>query len=149
MDAWKTFSFLFWDSTLLSGAFAVSSREPIGQKKDVFSFVLPNVTFCLRRFVCQLIAFAKAPPWPWLIGSCQVPGGCWLCFVSCFLLVLLTKTHQLLGGETSNILYFHPECLEKWFPIWRAIFSNGLVQPPLDWIIKAFTAKHHSLLLVI
>ena len=34
-----------------------------------------------------------------------------------------------LGGGNSNIFYFHPE---PWGddPIWRAYFSNGLVQPP-------------------
>ena len=34
-----------------------------------------------------------------------------------------------LGGGNSNIFYFHPD---PWGndPIWRAYFSNGLVQPP-------------------
>ncbi len=37
-------------------------------------------------------------------------------------------TH-ILGGGNSNISYFHPENWGR-FPIWRAYFSNGLVQPP-------------------
>ena len=39
-----------------------------------------------------------------------------------------------LGGGNSNILYFHPECLGKMNPIWRAYFSDGLVQPPTSHV---------------
>ena len=69
-----------------------------------------------------------------------------------------------LGGGNSNIFYFHPE---PWGndPIWRAYFSNGLVQPPtrklclsikkaqmgsLAWITASHAQKktknHHSAL---
>ena len=49
------------------------------------------------------------------------------------------------GGGNSNIFYFQPE---PWGndPIWRAYFSNGLVQPPTSermvtkffWVYKCF-----------
>ena len=34
------------------------------------------------------------------------------------------------GGETWSIFWNFQPYLGKWFPIWRAYFSNGLVQPP-------------------
>ena len=37
--------------------------------------------------------------------------------------------HPKLGGGNSNMCYFHPNPWEN-DPIWRAYFSNGLVQPP-------------------
>ncbi len=36
-------------------------------------------------------------------------------------------TWEFLGGGNSNIFYFHPWGND---PIWRAYFSDGLVQPP-------------------
>ena len=36
-----------------------------------------------------------------------------------------------LGGETSNMFYFHPDLGIWWYdPIWRTFFQIGLVQPP-------------------
>ena len=42
-----------------------------------------------------------------------------------------------LGGGNSSILYFHPE---PWGddPIWRAYFSDGLVQPPTSTWLSAY-----------
>ena len=45
------------------------------------------------------------------------------------------------GGETSNILYFHPETWGN-DPIWRAYFSNGLKPPTgLIWAGQSITTN--------
>ena len=50
-------------------------------------------------------------------------------FTQVFFCSVSVDTKPWLGGETSNIFYFHHD---PWGddPIWRAYFSNGLVQPP-------------------
>ena len=94
---WKTFSFPLGFG-LFSGAFAASFRECFG--KNAFFCIAKR--HCLRRFVCQPIAFAKAPPWPWFIGARQVPA-----MVEqgpCSVHVLLAYFYQHLSIKASNRL---------------------------------------------
>ena len=48
----------------------------------------------------------------------------------------------------SNIFYFHPENWGR-FPIWRAYFSDGLVQPPTSLLFFSYSspsvAKHDDI----
>ena len=44
--------------------------------------------------------------------------------------------HHHLGGGNSHIFYFHPAPCKN-DPIWRAYFSNGLVQPPTSHVSQA------------
>ena len=48
---------------------------------------------------------------------------------------------DFLGGGNSNIFYFHPEPWGR-FPIWRAYFSNGLVQPPTSSFLRFSNLKY-------
>ena len=56
-------------------------------------------------------------------------------FVTCGKFGMFFFGCKFLGGGNSNIFYFHPD---PWGndPIWRAYFSNGLVQPPTrnEWM---------------
>ena len=54
-------------------------------------------------------------------------------------------TYTQLGGGNSNIFYFHPK---PWGddPIWRAYFSDGLVQPPTSQFKNLhFTDENHTI----
>ena len=55
----------------------------------------------------------------------------WLCKFDVHFLV---KAGDHLGGGNSNMFYFHPY-LGFHDPIWRAYFSNGLVQPPTSHVL--------------
>ena len=56
---------------------------------------------------------------------------------------MISRGPPKVGFLVSNIFYFHPETWGKWFPIWRAYFSNGLVQPPTSdgWEIRRSPLK--------
>ena len=54
------------------------------------------------------------------LSSCSKPW--WFNFWKCL----------WFGGGFKHF-FFSPRSLGKWFPIWRAYFSDGLVQPPTSW----------------
>ncbi len=43
------------------------------------------------------------------------------------------RTYLTRWWQLKYFWNFHPECLGKMNPFWRAYFSNGLVQPPTSW----------------
>ena len=109
LDELEDFLLSFWDSAYFQVLLLLVSGSVL--EKNAFFCIAKR--HCFRRFVCQPIAFAKAPPWPWFIGARQVPAMVEQgpVFRSCFVGVLLPSSTNIYQLKHQTAYSKTPFCI--------------------------------------